>query len=256
MIPDNQRPFTLEVAAHSLTSAIAAAEAGAHRIELCVALEVGGLTPGMGLLKQVRDEISLPINVLIRPRTGNFCYDSSELRTIQRSIEVYKTEGVNGFVFGCLTANDEIDRSVVDQVMSWVDPLPFTFHRAFDCVRDPYQSLRQLASCSVRTVLTSGQSGTAWEGRELLKSLISMGENIEIMAGSGIHGGNIRELADYTGIRTFHSSAKTFQEGLSSEQHQRISMLFGKMYERDGKWESSQKEINRMIVAMSMAEES
>ncbi len=246
MTTRSEGQYVLEIAVHSLTSAIAASQSGADRIELCAALEVGGLTPDIGLIKQVLQEVSIPIHVLIRPRIGNFYYDRNEMRTIRSSIEEYTAMGVHGFVFGCLTSDDQIDVPVLQEVIEWAGSLPVVFHRAFDLVQDPEESLRHLSSLSITEVLTSGQQSTAWEGRDLLKVMADYKDGVTIIAGSGIHSGNLADLRQYTGITHFHTSAKAFQRGLSDEQHSRNTRMFGRFHDRDGKWESSEAEIMRM----------
>lgn len=251
MTTGSRSPFVLEIAVHSLSSAIAAGQGGADRIELCMALEVGGLTPCAGLVRQVLQEVELPVHILIRPRIGNFSYDNNELKTIRRSIEEYALMGVHAFVFGCLTSEDQINMPVMDKVIQWADPLPVVFHRAFDLVNDPVRALRDLASLSIAQVLTSGQRPTAWEGRDMLKKLVAQTDKVTLIAGGGIHSGNLSDLRQHTGMTHFHTSAKSFLRGLSDEQHTRNTRLFGRFHERDGKWESNEEEIRRMRFILS-----
>src|ERR1700757_1265236 len=122
----------LEVAVDSLERAIAAERAGAHRLELCARLELGGLTPGLELIRQVRSAVRIPIHVMVRPRPGDFVYTSDEFAQMKQSISAIKTENVQGIVTGALLPGNSVDTHCTRELVALASPLQVTFHRAFD----------------------------------------------------------------------------------------------------------------------------
>ncbi len=197
----------LEICANSYQSAKNAQEAGAHRIELCQELSVGGITPSYGLIKQVLDELSIETFVLIRPRSGNFNYSDDEFNIMKLNIQVCKQLGCHGIVSGVLNANNTIDIDRTKELIKLSKPMSFTFHRAFDCVPNPIEALEQLIALGVDKVLTSGQESIAQKGLELLKELNEKTNGqITILAGSGINPNNARLFKD-AGLNEIHASA-------------------------------------------------
>lgn len=199
--------MTLEICANSYQSAINAQNAGAHRIELCSELSVGGITPSFGLLKQVLNELSIPVHVLIRPRSGDFVYSEDEFQTMKADIEMCKKLGVSGIVSGVLTREPALDLDKIQELVDLTRPLEFTFHRAFDELKDPFQGLEQLIELGVNRILTSGQKEKAEDGLELLEELVRQAvRRINIMAGSGISAQNVAKFKSI-GITEVHASA-------------------------------------------------
>jgi copper homeostasis protein len=199
----------LEICANSYQSAINAQEAGAHRIELCQELSVGGLTPSYGLLKQVVDALSIPVFVLIRPRTGNFTYSEAEFDIMKQDIQICKNLGCAGIVSGVLNNDNSIDIERTKELIELSKPLALTFHRAFDCVENPIESLEQLIVLGVGSVLTSGQEMAAEKGVELLKQLNKQARGrITILAGGGISAKNAKMFKE-AGLDEIHASASS-----------------------------------------------
>ena len=197
----------LEICANSYQSAINAQNAGADRIELCSELSVGGITPSYGLLKKVSEDITIPVNVLIRPRSGNFCYSDDEFEIMKQDIEFCKKLGFNGIVSGVLNADNSIDIERTQELIQLSKPLSFTFHRAFDCVPKPKESLEQLINLKVDRILTSGLQEKAAQGIELLIELQKLAENkLIILPGSGINTKNAH-LFKEAGFKEIHTSA-------------------------------------------------
>ena len=185
----------LEVCANSYESAINAEKGGAHRIELCENLSVGGLTPNFELAKKVINELNIPVFILIRPRDGNFNYSNEEFEKIKKNIILFKDLGCKGIVSGILTKDKNIDVTRTRELIELSKPLEFTFHRAFDEVLKPIDGLRQLIELKANRLLTSGQKNTAIKGINLIKKLINFSNNrIKIMPGSGINSTNILEF--------------------------------------------------------------
>lgn len=197
----------LEICASSYQSAINAQEAGAHRIELCSELAVGGVTPSYGLIKQVVAALSIPVFVLIRPRSGNFTYSEEEFNIIKQDVQLCKDLGCQGIVSGVLNANNTIDVERTKELVELSSPLHFTFHRAFDWTPDPQVSLNVLMQLGVDRVLTSGQESSVVKGIELLRELKESGNNkIVILPGGGINSENV-EVFKKSGFTEIHASA-------------------------------------------------
>ena len=196
----------LEVCANSYESAINAEKAGAHRIELCENLAVGGLTPNYKLAKEVISDLSIPVFILIRPRDGNFNYSKNEFEKIKKDIIFFKDLGCKGIVSGILTNDKNIDIIRTKELIELSRPLEFTFHRAFDEVLNPIDGLYQLIEIKANRLLTSGQKNTAIDGIELIEKLIKISnKKIIIMPGSGINSNNITEFSIH-GINEIHGS--------------------------------------------------
>lgn len=199
----------LEICAVNLQSALAAQAAGAHRIELCCALDGGGVTPSLGLLRAVRQHLNIPINVLIRPREGNFCYTDAELAIMLDDIRLCREAGADGVVIGALDANNRLDQPQLEAMLEAANGLDITCHRAFDFTPNPFEALDTLIALGIPRVLTSGQAATAYEGRFLLKKLVEhAAKRISVMPGAGLSAQNIREVGETTGAREFHLTAK------------------------------------------------
>jgi copper homeostasis protein len=199
----------LEICANSYKSAKNAQEARAHRIELCQELSVGGVTPSYGLLKQVTDTLSIPVFVLIRPRSGNFVYTDEEFDIMKQDIQLCKNLGCAGIVSGVLNENNTIDLEKTKELVELSRPLQFTFHRAFDCVKDPKKTLEQLIDLDIDRVLTSGLETSAEKGLNLLKQLQEQANGrIVILAGSGITSENAK-IFEKAGFKEIHASAST-----------------------------------------------
>ena len=199
----------LEICANSYQSAKNARDAGAHRIELCQELSVGGITPSYGLLKQVIENLEIPVFVLVRPRGGNFVYSNDEFEVIKQDIQLIKDIDCQGIVSGVLKADNSIDIERTRELVKLSRPLSFTFHRAFDEVVNPKKALEQLINLGVERVLTSGQEISVEKGLALLKALNKISDNrIIILAGGGVNYGNVETLKD-AGLKEIHASASS-----------------------------------------------
>ena len=197
----------LEICANSYQSAINAEKTGAHRIELCSELSVGGITPSHGLLKEVLRDISIPVNILIRPRSGDFVYSDSDFKIMKSNISLCKELGCSGIVSGVLFSDNSLDTHRTNELIEISKPMDFTFHRALDEVTNPRKTLEELINLGVDRVLTSGQKEKAEDGIELLSDLQKLAENkIIILAGSGIKPDNVKMFKD-AGIKEIHASA-------------------------------------------------
>jgi copper homeostasis protein len=199
----------LEIAANSVASALAAQDGGADRVEMCGALELGGLTPSHAVISLARERLHIPLYVLIRPRAGDFLYSESEFVTMQRDIEACAQLGCDGIVVGILDAQGDVDVVRCRSLIAAAPNLGVTFHRAFDLVRDPTRALEDIIALGVERVLTSGARPTAREGTDAIRKLIAQaGARTAIMAGAGIDSRNIAALRAATNALEFHASAR------------------------------------------------
>jgi len=151
-----------EVCVDSVDSAVAAEQGGATRVELCAALLEGGLTPSAGTIAITRAQVSIGLQVMIRPRGGDFLYSDTEFASMKHDIELAKQLGSNGVVFGLLTAAGDIDSDRTRVLLDLAKPMHVTFHRAFDTPRDPIAALETLIELGINCVLTSGQEVQHW----------------------------------------------------------------------------------------------
>lgn len=214
----------LEVCCTSMADVISARDGGATRVELCSAISEGGLTPSAGLIAgAVRERGHLKINVLIRPRSGNFIYSTREIAVMEADIAAARAAGADGVVIGALTPDSEVDAVTIKRLLNFCDGMDVTFHRAFDEVQEPRKALEQLIELGIPRLLTSGCAVSAYEGKELIGELVKQAAGrISIMPGAGINPSNIREIAEVTGASEFHSTCTDKTEPLTG-----LSELFG-----------------------------
>ena len=196
----------LEICVGSLEDCRTALEQGADRLELCGSLELGGLTPSLGLVERVVAEIDLPVIVMVRPRAAGFCYTDDEFQVMVRDAELIFQAGASGIVFGVLREDASIDQEQVLQLTKLAGDRETVFHRAFDFVSDKPAALETLIELGVSRILTTGGGASALEG---VRSLHQLGQQaagrIEIMPGGGVDATNIIEIVEVTGCQQFHA---------------------------------------------------
>lgn len=201
----------LEICCYSVESAIIAEQSGADRIELCDNYTEGGTTPSYAAIKSTLEKLNIPVNVIIRPRGGDFSYSNIEYEIIKEDVKTAKALGINGIVVGFLNLDGSIDAVRTKEIIEIAKPMEITFHRAFDRCNNPFIALEQLIKLGVHRVLTSGQKQTAIEGIEVVSKLVKQAQNkIIVMPGGGVNEKNILELISKTKATEYHSSAKTF----------------------------------------------
>lgn len=239
----------LEICACNYQSAVNAQIAGAHRIELCTELAVGGLTPSYGLLKQVLQVFTIPVFVLIRPRSGNFTYSETEFEIMKQDIQLCKELGCSGIVSGVLNTDNTIDIERTKQLIELSKPLSFTFHRAFDWTPNPLEALEQLIDLGAERVLTSGQEPSADKGIELLRQLKSKAiDRITILPGGGINIGNSKMFKDL-GFTELHASATSIN---SVNEPPKISMNSPKFYDETIEVVSDVEKIKGILKSLTL----
>ena len=215
----------LEVCVDSVESAVNAQQGGADRVELCDNLFEGGTTPSAGCIAVARANLSIGLQVIIRPRGGDFLYDEREVAVMRHDIRVAKELGADGVVIGALTALGQVDRAITQQLIELARPMNVTFHRAFDMTADPLKALEDLIELGVDRVLTSGQQATAWEGVELIAALVKRAAGrIIVMPGGGINEHNLPALVRQTGVRACHVSGRRSQTSQMQYQNHQAFM--------------------------------
>lgn len=199
----------IEGCVDSWASAMAAARAGADRLELCANLSIGGTTPSPALFRQVRRDCAVRINVLIRPRFGDFLYSEAEAEEMREEIRMFRDLGADGVVIGALRPDGTLDMESMKRLIDCAGTMEITLHRAFDMTRDPGEALEDAVRLGCRTILTSGQAESALAGREVLGAVFRQAAGrLDIMAGSGVRKEQIRTLYDAAGIRVFHTTGR------------------------------------------------
>ena len=215
---------TLEVCVDSVESALAAARGGATRLELCANLILGGTTPGPALFDAVREATGLPVNVLIRPRFGDFLYTDWEYRMMCREAKAFARRGANAVVTGALLPDGSLDSEKMKGLIDAADGISITLHRAFDVCRDPMETLEQAAGLGVDTILTSGQQADAWTGRALIGQLLAAGR-AKILIGGGVNAAVIRDFRRlWPEAEAFHLSGKQVLESGMTYRNPAVSM--------------------------------
>jgi copper homeostasis protein len=220
----------LEIVVYNIESALKAQEGGADRIELCDNPGEGGTTPSYGTIELVRQNLSIDVYVMIRPRGGDFCYSSYEFHSMKRDISQCQKLSVDGVVFGILNPDGTIDKKRCKELIAQARPLKITCHRAFDMTRNPFEALEDCIEVGFDRILTAGQRAVASQGAELIRELIRKSNGrISIMPGSGVNETTVENIVSKSGASELHFSATAFRssamvfrnaniEGMGSEE--------------------------------------
>ncbi|KIK70665.1 hypothetical protein GYMLUDRAFT_286672 [Collybiopsis luxurians FD-317 M1] len=232
----------IEVCVDSVESAVNAARGGANRLELCGNLSIGGgTTPSLGLFKAVRKALEpyhIPIMVMIRPRIGDFLYSKAEIEVMLEDIQIFKEQGVQGFVFGVLTREGQVDVELLKILVSASSPKEVCFHRAFDMTSDANQAINDIMAIDgVTRILTSGQGKSVSDSLPVITSLLdtTRGSNLTVMPGSGINPSTIGRILDRlmsTNLTEIHLSAGGWVEGGMNFRREGMGMGVG----GNGEW--------------------
>lgn len=205
----------LEICCYNAESVKAAANAGAHRVELCSPEFAGGGTPHEDVFTKAKKS-SIKVFVMLHPREGDYCYDAKAFELLKKQVLRMKELGAEGMVFGILDKKNKIDISRNSELVQLCAPLETTLHKAFDEAPDPFEALDNACTCRFRRILTSGTKKTALQGKKILEELVRHSHGrIIIMAGGSIRSSNIHEF-DSTGVNEFHSSALLNGNAVSS----------------------------------------
>lgn len=188
-----------------------AQEAGARRIELCENLAVGGVTPSAELLKAAISVAKVPVNVLVRPRGGDFVFSAAEADTMLRDIELCREAGAAAVVIGALDSRGDVDIPLMRRLCDAASGMSVTFHRAFDVCADPLAAFEDVLALGCDRLLTSGHESDAFKGRFFIAELVERAAGrIIVMPGCGVRRSNIARIAADTGAVEFHASSAFF----------------------------------------------
>jgi copper homeostasis protein len=215
----------IEICVDSVASAIAAERGGAARVELCSGLGDGGITPSAGMIEAVRSKISIGLHVIIRPRSGDFCYEPEELDIMRKDISVAKDLGADGVVLGVLDSNGNVDISRTSELVALARPMSVTFHRAFDMSADLFRALEDVCTTGANRLLTSGGEQNCARGAETIAKLVEAARGrITIMAGRGITQSNAASIIERTGVSEIHVGTSTYVASAIPSLNRRVSM--------------------------------
>ncbi|MCA6434142.1 MAG: copper homeostasis protein CutC, partial [Cytophagales bacterium] len=215
---------TIEVVVYNIESALKAQEGGADRIELCDNPSEGGTTPSFATIEAVRQNASMDVYVMIRPRGGDFLYSNYEFHSMKRDISQCQKLSVDGIVFGILNPEGTIDKKRCKELIDKARPLKVTCHRAFDMTRDPFEALEDCIEVGFDRILTAGQQAKASQGAELIGQLIEKANGrIAIMPGSGVNEETVEEIIQKSGAQEIHFSATAFRESGMTFKNQQIN---------------------------------
>ncbi|MFI3170149.1 MAG: copper homeostasis protein CutC [Faecalibacterium sp.] len=215
----------LEACVGSVACGQAVSALGVNRLEFCANLEIGGTTPSLASFPLLRAGCDCAINVLIRPRSGDFLYSDAEFSTMLAEIEQFRAMGADGFVVGVLTKDGILDVPRMAQAITAAGGLPVTLHRAFDMTQDIFATLDLAAQLGIATVLTSGQAPDGLQGIAMLKQLQAYSAGrVEIMACGGINADKIAPIYHETGVKTFHMAGLQLCESEMAYRNPNLSM--------------------------------
>ncbi len=217
----NQR--LVEVCVDSLTSALNAQKGGADRLEVCQDLQLGGTTPSYGLIKAIRQNVDLPLVVMVRPRAADFCYNDDEYAVMLNDIALFKTLDVSAIVTGILTPQGTLDKVRMAEIIALASPTKVVLHRAFDMTHNLIETLKDAEKLGISRILTSGGAQNVKLGMANLKMLFNQNANIEIMPGSGVDHIVLDELVKI-GAKQIHLSGKVSVESAMQYRRPNISM--------------------------------
>lgn len=216
--------MTIEIVVYNIESALKAAEGGADRIELCDNPPEGGTTPSYGTIELVRQNLSIDVFVMIRPRGGDFHYSNYEFHAMKRDISQCQKLSVDGIVLGLLNPDGTIDKKRCSELIERARPLKVTCHRAFDMTRDPFEALEDCIEAGFDRILTAGQQAQALQGAALIGELIKRANGrIAIMPGSGVNENTVQDIVRKSGAKEIHFSATSFRESAMIFRNQQIA---------------------------------
>jgi copper homeostasis protein len=218
----------LEIACFNASSALSAGRAGADRIELCADYAAGGVTPPISWIHEVCQAVSIPVNVMIRPRAGDFSYTAAEFEQMKHDIGALR-DSASGFVFGILDSEKHVDEARNKELVELAAPLPCTFHRAIDEVEELGRAVESVIRCGFTSILTSGGEKSAAEGAERATELQEhYGQDISLILGGGVRSANLAELKERTAVPWLHSAAITRPgEDVDSEEVRTMQQALG-----------------------------
>jgi copper homeostasis protein len=216
----------IEVVVYNIESALKALDGGADRVEVCADPGAGGTTPSVGTVEVIRQNISMDVYAMIRPRGGDFFYSSYEFHAMKRDLSQFQKLSVDGVVFGILNADGTLDKKRCGELIARARPLKVTCHRAFDMTSNPFQALEDCIEVGFDRILTSGHKNTALEGASLIAGLQAKADNrIIIVAGSGVNEKFVEEIVRTTKVEEIHFSATTYRESAMAYKNESLHAM-------------------------------
>ena len=240
----------IEVCVDSVASAMAAERGGAARVELCSGLIEGGITPSAGMIEAVRDKISIGLQVIIRPRGGDFCYERDEVEIMTKDIALAKRLGADGVVFGLLDLEGNVDVRTTSQFVRLARPMTVTFHRAVDMSADLLRALEDICATGADRLLTSGGEQQCLQGADRIAALVKAARNrITIMAGGGVGHDDVASIIERTGVSEIHVGLSSAVASPMRYRNPRVSMgkALGREYQRVQVLEENVRKLQRSI---------
>ena len=231
----------LEVCVDTIDGANAALKGGASRVELCSSLSEGGLTPSAGLMR-LAATLPIPCYAMIRPRCGLFQYSQKEIDIMICDIAVARDAGLAGVVLGVQSSDGSLDLDVLKRLIDEAGSLGKTLHRVIDVAPDPLRPLEQAIELGFARVLTSGARPLAPDGMSLIRQMVDLAnQRLSVMPGCGLIPENVRRVLDATGATEAHASCRLKVCG---------EPAFSDFDPPNGRWETSQEEVARMVAAI------
>lgn len=219
------RSVLLEVCVTSVESAVAAERGGAARVELCANMLEGGVTPSAGLIARVRARVGIGLQVILRPRGGDFCCTDEELAVLEHDVLTAKSLGADGVVLGLLLPDGRVDQERTRRLVALARPMNVTFHRAFDMTPDLPRALEEVIAAGADRILTSGGERSAERGAGAIAALVqAAGGRVVVMAGGGIRAANVRGIIARTGVREVHAGLEETAPSPMVFRNEKISM--------------------------------
>src|SRR5258708_2340665 len=215
----------LEVCVDSVESAVVGEGGGVGSVELCADLYDGGITPSAGMIARVGGQVKIGVQVMIRPRGGDFCYTPDEFEVMKRDIVIAKQLGATGIVLGLLDADGNVDTARTRELIKIARPMSVTFHRAFDMAKDPLRALRDIMDAGADRILTSGAEAEAEQAIPILATLVRAGgDRLIIIACGGIHAGNVQRIVEQTKARQVHAGMGGVTASPMKYRNEKIAM--------------------------------
>ena len=222
------KTFLFELCVESLEAARVAQAGGADRIELCADLSTGGVTPDFDVLQAAIEALTIPVHVLIRPRSGNFAFSADEFSLMQTQIEQASSAGAAGIATGILLPDGRVDVERTSQLVELAHPMKVTFHRAFDETPDIAEALEDVIRCGADCLLTSGGEPDVLVGAASIARLCRLsGERVSVMAGGGLRLANLEEVLRRTGVSYLHGSLTRSGVDRGAENRERRGHVAG-----------------------------
>lgn len=216
----------LEAPVFNIEAALEAARIGIDRLELCADFGEGGITPSGGTLKLLKEKITIPVFIMIRPRGGDFVYTENELQVMKEDIQLFRKLGADGFVFGVLTEEGHVDKPACKALIAAAQGLPCSFHRAFDASRSLERSLEDIIDCEFQRILTSGGKNSVEEGLEVIIDLMKLAKSrIIIMPGGGLKPDHVSLLSERGTLAEIHASCKGYKPSIATYSNPDLQLV-------------------------------